>query len=231
MKQSLCTGADFSASFEVKDPISALTHFVAFWAAMFGMPLLLIRGACFRLSLGGLTSLAVFMLSMLLLYGASTAYHTFRISPHVDKILKKLDHMMIFVLIAGSYTPVCTLVLHNATGYRMLASVWAVALVGMLFKAFWVTCPKVVSSVIYIGMGWIVVFALGMIRAALAPGAFAWLLAGGIAYTVGGVIYALRFPLLEKALPGFGAHEVFHLFVMLGSFCHYMMMFCYVVRM
>lgn len=211
--------------FTVKDPISALTHFIGFWAAILAMPCLLIKASAQNVSTISLVSLGIFMVSMVLLYGASTAYHTFCLSQKAEKVLKKLDHSMIFVLIAGSYTPVCVMVLEQATGMRLLALVWAMAFAGILFKLCWVTCPKWVSSVIYIAMGWLCIIAFSDIYHALPSLPFAFLVAGGIIYTIGGVIYALKLPILSSLHPGFGAHELFHLFVMGGSFCHFVCMF------
>lgn len=217
--------------FKVKDPISALTHFIGFLLSVVGMPILLINAARHGAGITAQVSYAVFMFSMILLYGASSAYHAFHISESADKVLKKIDHMMIFVLIAGSYTPVCVNVLRGGVGMKLLLLIWGIALAGILFKAFWVTCPKWVSSVIYIGMGWVALLAIGNIYQVLQGGGFAWLLAGGIIYTIGGVIYALKLPILSKYFKGFGAHELFHLFVMGGSFCHYMMMLLYVTKL
>ena len=135
--------------------------------------------------------------------------------------------MMIFVLIAGSYTPVCMLVLDKEQGYPLLAFVWGTAIVGMLIKFFWVTCPKWFSSVIYIAMGWECVLVFRPLLENLPTGAFLWLLVGGIIYTIGGVIYALKVPFLDKLHKYFGLHEIFHLFIMGGSFCHFMFMFLY----
>lgn len=134
---------------------------------------------------------------------------------------------MIPVMIAGSYTPICQLVLEKPSGTILLAIIWSLAAAGIIMKALWVTCPRWVSSVIYIAMGWSCIFAIPMLLKLLPFGAFMWLLTGGIFYTVGGVIYALQLPLLEKYFKGFGAHELFHIFVMGGTFCHYMMMFLY----
>lgn len=217
--------------FKVKDPISALTHFIGFCAAMIGMPSLLLRASANYAGMDAMFSFSVFMISMILLYGASTAYHSFHISERGDKILKKIDHMMIFILIAGSYTPVCTIVLPNATGKTLLITIWSIAILGITFKALWVTCPKWVSSVIYIAMGWAAIFALKPIYHGISHAAFAWLLAGGIIYTIGGVIYACKLPLLQKYFKSFGAHEIFHLFVMGGSLCHYIMMFSYLTKL
>lgn len=212
--------------FKPKDPISALTHFIGFWLSIVGMPLLLIRASVSAQRFGTLVlaSLMIFMLSMILLYGASTSYHTFQLQKKGNRILKKIDHMMISVLIAGSYTPVCVIVLHNSMGLKLLGLIWTLAILGILFKAFWVTCPKWVSSVLYIGMGWTAILVIVPLFQLLTRAEFALLLIGGIMYTIGGVIYALKIKFTKR----FSEHELFHIFVLLGSLCHYLMMFVYV---
>lgn len=180
----------------VKDPGSALTHFIAMILAVLAAAPLLLKAAFFTDRLH-VAALAVFIVSMILLYAASTVYHTFDISEGVNRLLRKIDHMMIFVLIAGTYTPVCLIVLGNSAGYRLLALVWAIAAVGILINALWISCPKWFSSCIYIAMGWICVTAFGQILSSLTPGAFGWLLAGGIIYTAGGVIYAIKAPAFQ----------------------------------
>lgn len=214
-------------TFKIKDPGSALTHFIAMLLALFASSPLIIKAAHTPGSTHVL-ALSIFITSMILLYAASTTYHTLDISPKVNQILRKVDHMMIFILIAGTYTPVCMLVLGDRTGWTMLALVWGIAIVGMIINALWITCPKWVSSLIYIAMGWICVLAFGKITKALPPSAFGWLLAGGIIYTVGGVIYALKLPIFNNRFKNFGSHEIFHLFVMGGSLCHYIMMYAFV---
>jgi len=211
----------------IREPGSAITHFIGMMLAVFATAPLLIKAG---VTSGGrsFTAMAVFMASMILLYGASAAYHTVNLSGKSLRIFRKLDHMMIFVLIAGSYTPVCLIVLGGDIGYRLLALVWGIALVGMLIKACWITCPKWFSSIIYIAMGWVCVLVFGQLLDTLPTTAFLWLLAGGIIYTVGGVIYALKLPLFNSKHKNFGSHEVFHLFVMGGSFCHFIFMYLYV---
>ena len=172
--------------------------------------------------------MTIFILSMILLYGASTTYHSLNIGGRMLRIFRKVDHMMIFVLIAGSYTPVCLIVLGGKLGYTLFAVVWGIALAGMLLKACWVTCPKWFSSIIYIAMGWVCVFVFGPLWNTLPHSAFLWLLAGGIIYTAGGVIYALKLPLFNSRHTFFGSHEIFHLFVMGGSLCHFIFMYFYV---
>ena len=207
----------------IREPGSAITHFIGMMLAVFAaMPLLAKAGMTGNSA--DVTAMMIFALSMVSLYGASTLYHSINVTGRVLKIFKKLDHMMIFVLIAGSYTPVCMIVLGGESGYKLLAAVWGIALAGILIKAFWVTCPKWFSSVIYIAMGWVCVFVFGELRAA-----FLWLLAGGLFYTVGGVIYALKCPIFNLKHKWFGSHEIFHVFVMLGSACHFIFMYHYVL--
>lgn len=213
-------------TFRAKDPISALTHFIGFLLAIAGTPVLLVNAAGKGAGMSDMIGLSVFCLSMIQLYGASASYHSFDVNPKVNMVLKKLDHMSIFLLIAGSYTPICISALGGSTGRNLLIAVWSIAALGCLFKYFWVTCPRWVSSVIYISMGWAVLGVMGKILTAMSPAAFAWLLAGGVIYTVGGVIYALKLPIVPKNNIGFGNHELFHLFVMAGTLCHYIVMLC-----
>lgn len=213
--------------FRIKDPGSAITHFIAMITALLAATPLLVKAARTP-GYTHLLALSVFIVSMILLYAASTIYHTLDISPKVNQILRKADHMMIFILIAGTYTPVCMLVLGDRTGWSLLALVWGIAITGMLINAFWITCPKWFSSIVYIAMGWICVLAFGRIVEALPASAFGWLLAGGIIYTAGGIIYALKLPIFNAKHKYFGSHEVFHLFVMGGSFCHYIMMYTFI---
>ena len=212
----------------VKDPGSAITHFIGMLMAIFAAIPLLIKAA-HEPGRIYLVSIAVYVASLMLLYAASTTYHTFNISKKVNTILKKIDHMMISVLIAGSYTPICLLVLGGRMGWILLAIVWGFAIAGILIKAFWVFCPKWVSSVLYIGMGWTCVLAFTQLLNSLSPAAFGWLLAGGIIYTVGGVIYALKLPIFNSKHKNFGSHEIFHLFVMGGSLCHFVVMYAFVL--
>lgn len=211
----------------IREPGSALTHYAAMMMALVAAVPLLVKAA---LASGGqcVLALAIFMVSMVLLYGASATYHSVNLSGRALQIFRKVDHMMIFVLIAGSYTPVCMIVLGGTLGYRMLALVWGIAIGGMLIKAVWITCPKWFSSVIYIAMGWVCVLVFGQLWNTLPRAAFGWLLAGGIIYTVGGVVYALKLPLFNAKHKYFGSHEIFHLFVMAGSVCHFIFMYRYV---
>ena len=210
----------------IREPGSALTHFIAMLLALCAAVPLLVRAAVHS-GVKSLTAMTVFMISMVLLYAASTIYHSVNCSGRILRIFRKMDHMMIFVLIAGTYTPVCLLTLPKPSGLMLLAAVWGIALVGIFIKGFWITCPKWFSSVLYIAMGWSCLSVLGQLFSLLPLHAFLWLLAGGLIYTAGGIIYALRLPLFDARHPMFGLHEIFHLFVMSGSLCHFVFMFCY----
>lgn len=212
----------------IKDPGSAITHFIGMLMAIFAAVPLIIKAA-HEPGRIYLISIIIYAASLILLYAASTSYHTFNKSEKINTLLKKIDHMMISVLIAGSYTPICLLVLGGKTGFILLTIVWGIAIVGILIKAFWVYCPKWVSSALYIGMGWTCVLAFTQILNSMSPAAFGWLLAGGVIYTVGGVIYALKLPIFNLRHENFGSHEIFHLFVMGGSTCHFIVMYAFVL--
>lgn len=211
----------------IREPGSAITHFIGMMMAIIAATPLMVKAAV-DADRTAFIAMAVFIGSMVALYGASALYHSVTVKDSILKIFRKVDHMMIFVLIAGSYTPVCLVVLGDRRGYSLLAAVWSIAIIGMLIKAFWITCPKWFSSILYIAMGWACLAVFGTLWNTLSLGAFLWLLTGGIFYTAGGVIYALKLPLFNARHKNFGSHEVFHLFVMAGSFCHFLFMYLYV---
>ena len=215
---------------QIKDPGSAITHFIGMLMTAFAAVPILIRAASNPDRIH-LISMGIFLLSMCLLYAASTTYHWLDLTPRINRILRTLDHSMIFVMIAGSYTPICLIVLRGRTGIFLCALVWSIALIGILLKICWINCPKWFSSALYITMGWVCVLAFTQIINSLPPAAFGWLLAGGIIYTAGGVIYALKLPIFNARHKNFGSHEIFHLFVMGGSACHLFMMYRFVAAM
>ena len=212
----------------IREPGSAITHYIGMMLSLFAAAPLLLKAEMSRTP-SAIMAMGIFILAMILLYAASTVYHALNVREGVLKVFRKLDHMMIFVLIAGTYTPVCMLVLDGATGMILLTVIWGIALVGILLKALWINCPKWFSSIIYIAMGWVCLLVFPLLLQRLSAGAFAWLLAGGILYTVGGVVYALKLKGFNGVHKYFGSHEIFHLFVMSGSFCHFIVMYCYII--
>ena len=211
----------------IREPGSAITHFIGMMMAIVAAAPLLVKAAL-DADMTALVAMTVFIGSMVALYGASAVYHSVTVKENILKVFRKLDHMMIFVLIAGSYTPVCLVVLGGRMGYTLLAVVWGIAVVGMVVKACWITCPKWFSSLVYIAMGWVCLAVFGTLWNTLPHSAFLWLLAGGIVYTAGGVIYALKLPIFNARHKYFGSHEIFHLLVMGGSICHFVFMYLYV---
>lgn len=224
MKEVISSKGGIHMQTSIREPGSALTHFIA-------MVLAIIAAAPLMLKVSGTSNLtssvamAVFIASMILLYAASTLYHSLNVKERFLTVFRKLDHMMIFVLIAGSYTPVCLIVLGGRMGYTLLAVVWGIAIIGMVVKALWITCPKWFSSVIYIAMGWVCLAVFGTLIDKLPTAALCWLVAGGVIYTAGGIIYALKLPIFNAKHKFFGSHEIFHLFVMGGSLCHFVFMY------
>lgn len=211
----------------IREPGSAITHFIGMMMAIVAATPLMVKAAVGSDNIA-CAALAIFIGSMVALYGASAVYHSVNVKDGILKVFRKLDHMMIFVLIAGSYTPVCLVILDAKAGYTLLAVVWGIAIAGMITKACWITCPKWFSSIIYIAMGWVCLSVVGTLWNTLPRSAFLWLLAGGIIYTAGGVIYALKLPIFNSKHKNFGSHEIFHLFVMGGSICHFVFMYLYV---
>ena len=217
-----------TSALRLREPASAITHFIAMVFAIVGLVPVIVK-ALANLNPTGVFAVTIFMCSIILLYASSATYHGINIGGKVLEYFKKLDHMMIFVLIAGTYTPVCLLVLDGMAGIGLLIAVWALAAIGMGIKAFWINCPKWFSSVIYIGMGWICLACFKQILAALETSAFVWLLIGGILYTLGGIIYSLKIPGFDEKHKKFGTHDIFHLFVMGGSLCHFIFIYCFVI--
>lgn len=213
--------------FHVKDPMSALTHLIGFVAVIPAIAVLLERAISMG-SVARIVGFSVFGASLLLLYAASTIYHTLDLSAEKTLVLRKIDHMMIFVLIAGTYTPICLVPLQGVWGTALLIAVWSIALLGILMKLFWMGAPRPLSTGIYVVMGWVAVIAFVPLLRAVSWSGFAMLLAGGIAYTIGALIYGLKKPNLPF-LKSFGFHEIFHVFVLIGSAIHITFMFCYVL--
>lgn len=215
-------------NFKAKDPISALTHLIGMILSILFMPVLLIKAARFHMNLPSLISLVIFMLSMIFLYGASTSYHAFNLPGKGNRILKKLDHSMISVLIAGSYTPICIIGLSGQSSRKLLLVIWLFALSGIVFKLFWVTCPRYISSILYIVMGWVCLAVLPELYRNVPLLSFVMLFTGGLFYSAGGVIYSMDFRPFKKFSKNFSSHDLFHIFVMLGSLCHFICMYAMV---
>lgn len=209
----------------VKDPISALTHLVGAVLSCVAVVSLVLKAVEIGTVIH-VVAFAIFGASLVLLYTASTVYHIVDKPEAMRKVYKRIDHMMIFVLIAGTYTPICLISLSGPIGTTLLAVIWAIAVSGIIMKAFWIEAPRWLTSGLYILMGWLVIVAIYPVFQSLPQEGFRWLVAGGVTYTIGGVIYALKWPLKDNKW--FGFHELFHLFVLGGSACHYILIISYV---
>jgi hemolysin III len=217
-------------NFLIKEPFSALSHAVGIGLAIAALVLLVVWGSLYG-TVGHIVGFAIFGAGAILLYTASTLYHWLPLRKRGEMIWQRLDHSAIFIMIAGSYTPICLVVLQPAWGMVLLSVVWLLATLGIVlcwlpsrkrFHRWW-------SSTIYLGMGWLSLVAIYPLFKALPGGAFAWLVGGGVSYSIGAVIYGMKWP---NPIPKvFGFHEIFHLFVLLGSFCHFWMLFYYVVEL
>ena len=203
-------------------PWSAITHGVGAVLALIGTIALLVRSAQMGSPLH-FVLFAVYGLSMIGLYTASTLYHCLNTSVNGRIALRKYDHCSIYLLIAGSYTPICLTALKNCGGPLLLSAVWVLAVAGVILTIAKLAIPRWLTSTIYIVMGWLAIFAIVPIYRVLPADGFFWLLLGGILYTVGGVLYAVKWP--GRNNPRFGCHEIFHVFILLGSACHFVMMY------
>lgn len=199
---------------------SALTHGIGaiLAAAATGVLITLSAFAGAR----AIVSYAIFGATLIGLYTASTLYHCIPAKPGGRRALRTVDHIMIYMLIAGTYTPICLVQLRGAWGWAIFGVIWGLAVVGSLVKLFWLQAPRWVAATAYIGMGWMIIVAIYPMLQVMSTRSIIWLGLGGVFYTVGGVLYAKRWPGKERKF--FGFHEVFHLFIMLGSICHYAMM-------
>lgn len=201
-----------------RDPVSGLTHLFGALLGAIGLVILLAAhpGA------GGVerASILVYGVSLVLLYAASAIYHLARVSAERQAFLRRLDHAMIPVFIAGSYTPFCLIALRGTTvGAGVLVAIWVLAAAGLVKSVFWLTAPRAVTAGLFVAMGWMVVFAVLPLAHALSGPTLILLFAGGLAYSAGAVVYARKWP--DPYPPMFGFHEVWHLFVLAGSALHF----------
>lgn len=203
-------------------PWSAITHGVGAVLSVAATVVLLL-GAAAEGSVWKLVSFAIYGLSMTGLYTASTLYHCVNTSVQGRIALRKFDHTSIYFLIAGSYTPVCLTALRGPWGWSLFGVIWALTIAGLVMSLTWINCPRALTSTIYIAMGWLAVVAVYPLWLTLGVRGVSWLLVGGVLYTIGGVLYALKWPGRDN--PRFGCHEVFHVFIVLGSAAHFVMMY------
>ncbi len=209
----------------LKDPMSGLTHSIGAILSIVALVLLILK-AVNPVDPWKIVSFSIFGTSLFLLYTASTLYHWIPVSGRAESILKRFDHIMIYVLIASTYTPICLIPLRGPWGWSLFGIVWGLAVFGILWKLFQFKFSNWFSTVYYVFMGWLCIIAIWPLFTHLQMGALIWLFIGGIFYSGGVVFYALD--QRKSPLKGFGFHEIWHIMVMAGSFSHFWVMYKYV---
>lgn len=208
----------------LREPFNGISHMAGVLLSLAGLLFLL------AVSLGKpwhLVSFAIYGLSMVSLYTASTLYHSLPVGPRQVQKLLMWDQVAIYLLIAGTYTPLCLVPLRGPWGWSLLGVVWAIAATGIAMRVAWKKQPHWLPVVLYLVMGWLSVIVLRPLGSALPSAAMAWLFAGGMTYTVGAAVFALERPRLWPGV--FSSHELWHVFVLGGSACHFVLMSCFVV--
>lgn len=201
----------------LREPINGLTHLVGTILALVSLGALVGMAAAVGKERHVIAFL-IFGLSLVGLYTASTLYHLLPLSARGIAWLRRLDHMMIFALIAGTYTPFCLIALQGRWRWSIRGTVWGIAIVGVLLKIFWIDAPLWFSTLLYLLQGWVALIAIpALVRAIPSTGIF-WLVAGGVAYSIGALVFVLNRPTIRCGV--FEAHELWHLFVLVGSGCH-----------
>ena len=211
----------------LREPINGFTHLAGAILSFIGLLALVIKTTLQNPSAVALTAVIIFGISMILLYSASATYHLVVSTEKVISYLRRIDHAMIFLLIAGSYTPFCLIALRGTAGWILFSIVITMAIVGISFKLVWFNCPRWLSTSIYVLMGWLAIFLIEPLKTALSSQGLMLLVVGGIFYTIGAVIYATKPNFLKSKYLGF--HEIFHIFIMFGTLTHFLCVFKYVI--
>ena len=207
------------------DPMSSYTHFIGAILSCVGLLLFIVLGLYLNSSIISMIGCIVFGISLILLYSSSSLYHYFNGKETIKKMLRKLDHAMIYVLIVGTYTPVTLAFVEFKHAIIFLSILWAIAVIGIIIKVFWINAPRMISTVIYLALGWAIVFDIGAFSLVPLP-CLKLIAVGGIAYSMGAIIYIVKKPNISTL---FGFHELFHILVMLGSFMHYIAIVLFVL--
>lgn len=211
----------------IREPVNGLTHLFGAVLSFAGLVAMVIKASTVTESTLAIAAVIIFGGSMILLYSASAAYHMIVAKDHVIAFLRRIDHSMIFVLIAGTYAPLCLISLNGVTGWVLFAVISSIAVLGVTFKLVWFHAPRWLSTALYVAMGWIVIFFSTALAPILGTGGMAMLITGGIIYTVGALIYWLKPKFLSFKI--FGFHEIFHLFILAGSLFHFLCVYMYVL--
>jgi hemolysin III len=202
----------------LREPFSGLSHLLG---AVLTLPAILFMLMKLPEQQFGtyLASYTIFSISMFLMFGSSAIYHLMEISDQSIRKLKRIDHMAIFIMIAGTYTPYCLIGLEGILAWTMLSVIWGIAIVGILVKIYWLHAPRWLSTSLYVSMGWVALFIYEPLSQSLSNAAVDWLMAGGVVYTIGAVVYATKWPTIHAKY--FDFHDLWHIFVLGGAACHF----------
>jgi hemolysin III len=211
----------------IREPINGLTHLAGAILSFVGLLAMVVKVSTTTPSSLAIAAVIIFGVSMILLYSASATYHMVIARAKVIAFLRRLDHSMIFVLIAGTYTPFCFISLNGKTGALLFSIIASVAVAGVVFKMVWFNCPRWISTALYLAMGWMIVFVFSPLTGSLNTIGLFLLILGGVFYTIGAVIYGAKPKFLQSKYMGF--HEIFHIFILLGSLAHFLCVFLYVI--
>lgn len=211
----------------VREPINGFTHLAGALLSFVGLLAMVIKAASTDGSALTITAVIIFGVSMILLYSASATYHMVIARDKVLTFLRKLDHSMIFILIAGTYVPFCLISLQGYIGWTIFAIVTTIAVLGIVFKMVWFNCPRWLSTAMYIGMGWIIIIAIFPLTSVLSFQGVFLLVLGGVIYTLGGVVYAIKPKWMQ--FKNWGFHEIFHIFILLGTLAHFLSVYFFVL--
>jgi len=210
---------------KLREPINGLTHFIGIGIAVSGLLVLLLRAAN-TLTVYHVVSFSIFGGSMILLYTFSTLYHWLPLSGNKLLLFRQLDHMMIFIFIAASYTPICLVTIRGHWGWSIFGTVWGLTVAGILMKVFWLNAPRILYTLIYLILGWIIIIGIWPVAENMAKQGVFWMAAGGLFYSIGAGVYAIKKPNPWPEV--FGFHEIFHIFIILGSLSHLWMAYHYI---
>lgn len=210
----------------IREPANAFTHLAGVLLSVFALVLLLHKAIIVGQPVH-VVAFSIFGTSMLLLYLASTLYHWLPLSNNGISVFRRIDHIMIYVMIAGTYTPITLIVLDGFLGWALFTVIWSIAVLGIIFKLVWFHAPKWVSLLIYLLMGWAVIVVFPVLWQVFSLGAITWIFMGGLAYTLGAFIYGFKWP--NPSPVYFNFHAVWHVMVMVGSFCFFWLMYRHVV--
>lgn len=209
-----------------RELVSGYSHLLALLLSIAGLVVLVVESALDR-NAWHVVGFAIFGASLILLYSASTMYHLLPLPEQRKVLFRRIDHIMIYILIAGTYTPVCLTVLRGPWGWSLFGVIWGLAGLGLAFKLAWLSAPRWLSTVLYVVMGWVALVAMVPIVEAVTWEGVAWMVAGGVWYTLGAAAYATKWPTLHPR--HFTFHELFHLLVMAGSLAHFWFMYDFVL--